>query len=63
MSLPFFGQAAVEIAPQIAVTAIEPGIEAVDMPADFSDRERLEEILDELTGLKARLQAARKSPI
>jgi DNA-binding transcriptional MerR regulator len=56
ISLPFFD------APQpVAEVLAEPVVVAVvDEVADLGqDRERLEELLDELTGLKARLQAAR----
>jgi DNA-binding transcriptional MerR regulator len=60
MSLPFFN--ALEAAPVVIAPAIEPVLEMVEMPAgeDLADRERLGELLDELTGLKARLQAARE---
>jgi DNA-binding transcriptional MerR regulator len=60
MSLPFFN--ALEIAPVVIAPAIEPVLEMVEMSAgeDLVDRERLGELLDELTGLKARLQAARE---
>jgi DNA-binding transcriptional MerR regulator len=61
ISLPFFNepeavapQPVVEALPELVVVAV------VDEAADLGqDRERLEELLDELTGLKARLQAAR----
>jgi DNA-binding transcriptional MerR regulator len=66
MSLPFFD--APEPAPVVAAQALEkafveePIVEMMEMPAEasFAERERLEELLDELTGLKARLQAARE---
>ena len=60
MSLPFFD--APEIVPVAAEPVIAPALEAVEAPAEdvFGERERLEELLDELTGLKARLQAARE---
>ena len=60
MSLPFFD--APEPVPVAAEPVIESALEAVEAPAEdvFGERERLEELLDELTGLKARLQAARE---
>ena len=66
MSLPFFDEApasrefpVLDAAPPVA----EPRIEKVAPAANglaTEERERLEEILDELTGLKTRLQAARE---
>lgn len=66
MSLPFFDEAPVsrefpvlDAAPPVA----EPKIEKVEPAANrlaAEERERLEEILDELTGLKTRLLAARE---
>jgi DNA-binding transcriptional MerR regulator len=66
MSLPFFDEApasrefpVLDAAPPVA----EPRIEKVAPAANglaAEERERLEEILDELTGLKTRLQAARE---
>ena len=66
MSLPFFDEApashefpVLDAAPPVA----EPRIEKVEPAAKglaAEERERLEEILDELTGLKTRLQAARE---
>ena len=69
MSLPFFEagfDAPVVAAPVVEEPAVafvpEPVLEAVEIVADdgFAERERLEELLDELTGLKDRLQAARE---
>jgi DNA-binding transcriptional MerR regulator len=69
MSLPFFEagfDAPVVAAPAVeepaALFVAEPVLEAVEIVADdtFAERERLEELLDELTGLKDRLQAARE---
>ena len=65
MSLPFF-DALEPVAPVVEEPVVafvpEPVLEAVEMPAEdgFAERERLEELLDELTGLKERLQAARE---
>jgi len=66
MSLPFFDEApasrefpVLDAAPPVA----EPQIEKVELAANglaAEERERLEEILDELTGLKTRLRAARE---
>ncbi len=63
-SLPFFDEPAapvMEAAPEpeveIAPVALQEPVS--DAPV-AEDRERLEELLDELTGLKARLQAARE---
>jgi len=66
MSLPFFDEApasrefpVLDAAPPVA----EPRIEKVEPAANglvAEERERLGEILDELTGLKSRLQAARE---
>ena len=64
MSLPFFDEPSrafpvLDAAPLVA----EPRIENVEPAANglaAEERERLEEILDELTGLKTRLQAARE---
>jgi DNA-binding transcriptional MerR regulator len=70
ISLPFFDEpVAAAPASEPEPVVLEPVIEAVEMPAEAErlddvmaaeDRERLEELLDELTGLKARLQAARE---
>ena len=69
MSLPFFDEPSVAPpAPEPEPVVLEPVIEAVEMPEPerlddvmaAEDRERLEELLDELTGLKARLQTARE---
>jgi DNA-binding transcriptional MerR regulator len=66
MSLPFFDEApasrefpVLDAAPPVA----EPQIEKVELAANrlaAEERERLQEILDELTGLKTRLHAARE---
>ena len=67
MSLPFFETgfdapvvAAVE--EPVVVFVPEPVLETLEIVSEdsFIDRERLEELLDELTGLKDRLQAARE---
>jgi DNA-binding transcriptional MerR regulator len=75
MSLPFFNEVgfdAPEPAPVLAAQVlekafveepvVEPIVEMVEVSAEdsFPERERLEELLDELTGLKDRLQAARE---
>ena len=69
MSLPFFDmpEPAPVVAAQVLEKAfveepvVEPVAEMMELPAeDFSERERLEELLDELAGLKDRLQAARE---
>lgn len=70
MSLPFFESGFDAPAPvkapameePVIAFVPEPVLEAVEMPIeeDLVDRERLGELLDELTGLKARLQAARE---
>jgi DNA-binding transcriptional MerR regulator len=65
MSLPFFDLP--EVAPRPAPLAAvpEPAIEAVEIPSEPEtgmlpeERERLDDLLNELMGLKARLQAAR----
>ena len=65
MSLPFF-DAPEPVAPieeEPVVTFVpEPVLEAVEIVAhdSFAERERLEELMDELTGLKDRLQATRE---
>jgi DNA-binding transcriptional MerR regulator len=75
MSLPFFDQGGFNLpesavvsepAPEPAAIVMEPMIEAVEMPPEpemgllDDERDRLDELLDELMGLKARLQAARE---
>jgi DNA-binding transcriptional MerR regulator len=74
MLLPFFdelGSDGPEPVPAVLARAVgeaivekpvaEPVMEMVEVPPeDFAERERLEELLDELTGLKDRLQAARE---
>jgi DNA-binding transcriptional MerR regulator len=63
MSLPFFEDtpAVLDRAPQAPEAAIIEEVCIADICDDLAadERERLEELLDELTGLKARLQAAR----
>jgi len=64
ISLPFFDEpvpapVAAVPAPAIADAAFEPLVQAA--PADTCDRVRLEALLDELTGLKMRLRAARSA--
>jgi DNA-binding transcriptional MerR regulator len=65
MSLPFFDMSE-PVAPVVEEPVVafvpEPVVEAVEIAADdsFAERERLEELLEELTGLKDRLQAARE---
>ena len=65
MSLPFFDMSE-PVAPVVEEPVVafvpEPVAEAVEIAADdsFAERERLEELLEELTGLKDRLQAARE---
>jgi DNA-binding transcriptional MerR regulator len=65
MSLPFF-DVPEPVAPVVEEPVVafvpEPVVEVVEVVADdgLADRERLEELLDELTGLKDRLQAARE---
>ncbi|MBW8709129.1 MAG: MerR family transcriptional regulator [Alphaproteobacteria bacterium] len=58
MSLPFFPETGLE-EPEVAEAVIE--LETADIVSEDSlpERERLEALLEELTGLKARLQAAR----
>ena len=72
MSLPFFDEASpvrefpvLDSAPQPAGTIaslveVVEAFAAEDASEPAADHERLEEILDELTGLKVRLQAARE---
>ena len=66
LSLPFFDAPEPEAAPVVAkpviVPIVGPLVEMVQAPVeeDLMDRERLGELLEELTGLKARLQAARE---
>jgi len=58
MSLPFFQETGLEEAP---VTEAVVELEMADIVSEdaLPERERLEALLEELTGLKARLQAAR----
>ena len=67
MSLPFFDTAdmARSLEPEPVAAVMEPIIEAVEMAEPelgipTEERERLDDLLDELMGLKARLQAARE---
>lgn len=65
MSLPFFDvpePVAPVVEEPVAAFVPEPVVEVVEVAADdgFAERERLEELLEELTGLKDRLQAARE---
>ena len=61
MSLPFFDEPSREFPVlDTAPPAAEPRIEEVEPGLAAEERERLEEILDELTGLKARLHAVRE---
>ncbi|MFO1247713.1 MAG: MerR family transcriptional regulator [Alphaproteobacteria bacterium] len=66
MSLPFFDMpepaVAAPVVEEPVVAVIEPVVEAVEVAPeeDLPERERLEELLEELTGLKARLAAARE---
>src|SRR6185312_6642760 len=71
MSLPFFDQPGFDMPepapkPEPVAAVLEPVVEAVDVPPEPEtgmlpeERERLDDLLDELMGLKARLQAARE---
>jgi len=71
MSLPFFDQPGFDMPepapkPEPVAAVREPVVEAVDVPPEPEtgmlpeERERLDDLLDELMGLKARLQAARE---
>jgi DNA-binding transcriptional MerR regulator len=64
MSLPFFDEPQPPVMEPVATLDAPPGLVAQPEPLEevmaAEDRERLTELLDELTGLKARLQAARE---